>query len=238
MPNNDYDNELTNINEEKKSKVEDTEPRKLSIKNQFKTAKSRTRFLTRVAMFSALSTVFYCWLKFPITPPFPSFLEVNFSNLFIILGSLFTGPIGGTIIILIRFLFKILLVPTHTFYIGELTDVLLSLSVMLPASITYLFNHTKKGGMFGILLSYLSWIIFSIIINWTISLPTYSNLWGIENVLGAIKAVIPSATLENLTKVYLLYSVLPFNALVGLVNCGVALIVYKKLSQLFKTIGI
>ena len=237
MPNNDYENEDVTLLESEEN-VEKKEIRKLSIKNQFKTAKSRTKFITRVAMFSALSTVFYCWLKFPITPPFPAFLEVNFSNLFIILGSLFTGPIGGIIIVGIRFLFKIILVPTHTFYIGELTDVLLSLAIMLPASLMYLYKHDKKGGIIGILLSYLSWIISSIIINWTISLPTYSNLWGVENVLYAIKAVIPSATMENMTKLYLLLSVLPFNALVGLINCGVALIVYKKLSKLLKTIGI
>ena len=235
MP-NDY------LKEEEFEEVKEIkEAPKLSIKSQFKNAKSRTRFLTRVGMFTALSVVFYCYLKFPITPPFPSFLEVNFSNLFVLLGSLFTGPIGGIIIVLLRFVFKIILVPTWTSYIGELTDVFLSLMVMLPASLTYMFIHTKKGGFLGILLSFVSWLIFSLIINWLISFPMYYSLLEQKqpgSMLNMLQTVNSDITSENMLRIYLFLMVLPFNAISGALNVGLAAIVYKKLSIILKKLGI
>ena len=223
--------------EEKEVVQEEVKPNKLSIKTQFETKKGRMRFLTRVSMFSALSTVFYCWLKFPL-PFFPPILKVSFSNLFIIIGSLLTGPIGGIIISVIRFLLKLILSPTSTAFIGELTDLIIALSVALPASITYLLIHNKKGGMLGILFSFISWIVMSLVVNVLISLPMYLNLYGLDACLGMFKAFAPDITEENLTSIYLLYFILPFNALVAFVNCGLALIVYKKTSSLLKTIGI
>lgn len=208
---------------------------KLSIRSQFKTSKGRTRFITRTAMFAALATVFYIWLKFPL-PFFPSFLEVNFSNLFIILGSLFTGPVGGTIIVIVRFLLKIAITGSHTSFVGELTDVILSLMIMLPASIIYMRHNTKKGGMIGILVSYVSWIISGILTNWLISMPFYVNAYGLNAILGMLSDL--GVTESTYMSLYLFLAVLPFNALVGFVNCGLALVVYKRISFLFKKIGL
>ncbi|MBP5343378.1 ECF transporter S component [bacterium] len=211
--------------------------KKLSIKNQFKTKKGRMRFITRVSMFSALSTVFYVWLKFPL-PFFPPILKVSFSNLFIMIGSLLTGPIGGVVISIVRFLLKLILNPTSTGFIGEITDLVIALSVALPASITYLIKHDKSGGILGIIFSFFSWIIVSFLINLWVSLPLYLNLYGLDACISMFKSFAPSITEENLTTTYLFYFILPFNSLVAFVNSGVALIVYKKTSTILKAIGI
>ena len=225
-------------NELDKNLIQEEKPKsKLSIKTQFETKKGRMRFITRVSMFSALSTVFYCWLKFPL-PFFPPILKVSFSNLFIIIGSLLTGPVGGIIISVIRFLLKLILSPTSTAFIGELTDLVIALFVSLAASLTYLFNHTKKGGMIGILLSFISWIVVSFFLNLFVSLPMYINLYGLNACLGMFKSFAPNINEENITSIYLFSFILPFNTLVAFVNAGLALVVYKKTSTLLKTIGI
>lgn len=220
-----------------KTKTPKVEPK---IKTYFKTKKNRTRFLTRVGMFSALASVFYMWLKFPL-PFFPNFLDINFSNLFILIGSLITGPVGGIIIIIIRFILKIMIMPTSTAFVGELTDVLLSLCIMLPASIIYDVKRTKIGGFVGIILSYISWIGSSMLINYSISLPLYINLYcdgSIEKLVGWLSETLPSINTSNYMNIYIFGAVLPFNALLGFVNCGLAFIVYKKISILLKKIGI
>lgn len=215
------------------------EPPKLSIKSQFKTKKGRTRFITRVAMFSALSSIFYIWIHFPL-PFLPFFLEINFSNLFIIIGSLLTGPVGGTIIIIVRFLIK-MIAGTTTAYVGELTDVILSLAVMLPASITYLYNHNKKGGFIGIALSFVSWIVFSLLVNYFISLPFYLKFFyegNVDTLIEALKPTLKNVNRDNFMKVYLFAGVLPFNLIAATVNCGLAFIVYKKISVVLKKLGL
>ena len=163
---------MENDNNVRVPEIEEKEERKLSVKYQVSNKKNRIRFITRISMFSALSLIFYAWLKFPL-PIFPSFLEVNFSNLFILIGALSTGPIGAIIIVVMRFILKIVVVGSHTMYVGELTDVILSIMVSVPASIFYLYVHNKKGGYISMLVAFLMWLITSILVNAFISLPFY-----------------------------------------------------------------
>lgn len=216
------------------------EPSPLSLKSQFKTKKGRTRFLTRVGMFSALALVFYAYIKFPL-PFFPSFLEVKFHNLFVIIGALSTGPVGGLIITTVMVLLKIVLVPSTTGYVGELNDFFLTILIMLPASLIYFKHHNKTGGAIGIGASLVSWIVFSFLLNWLVTMPFYINFYfggSIDALVSVLSKTLPSVTTANFMKVYLFGAVLPFNALVGFVNCGLAFLVYKKISVLLKKIGI
>lgn len=217
--------------------IEEKEERKLSVKYQVSNKKNRIRFITRISMFSALSLIFYAWLKFPL-PIFPSFLEVNFSNLFILIGALSTGPIGAIIIVVMRFILKIVVVGSHTMYVGELTDVILSIMVSVPASIFYLYVHNKKGGYISMLVAFLMWLITSILVNAFISLPFYINAFGFDAVIGMLTSTINGINESNYMMYYLLYAVLPFNLLIGFVNCGLACLVYKRISSILKKIGI
>ena len=212
----------------------------LSLKKQFSTRKGRTRFITRVAMFAALAYVFYSFLKFPL-PFFPSFLEVKFHNLFVILSGLLTGPVGGALTIVVMLGIKLITLGTSTQFVGELTDLILSLSVMLPSSIIYLNFHTKKGGLVGILISFASWIVVSILCNWLISLPFYLEFFfkgNVDTLVNVLSKTISNVTSENFTFMYLLLAVLPFNALVAFVNISITILVYKRISVVLKKIGI
>ena len=229
---------LEMVSEEKTN--ENKEYYALSIKKQFSTRKGRTRFITRVAMFGALAYVFYAFLKFPL-PFFPSFLEVKFHNLFVILSGLLTGPIGGIITILVMLGLKLITIGTSTQFVGELTDLIISLSVLLPSSIIYLKNHTRNGGIIGILFSFISWIVASFLVNMFISLPFYLEFFfkgNIDGFVGALSKTIKNVNADNFKLMYLLVAVLPFNALVSFVNVSVCILVYKRISIVLKKIGI
>jgi len=219
------------------SNIDDTskEELKLSIKNQFKTKKNRTKFITRCGMFSALSFVLLL-LRFPL-PFFPSFLEVNFSNLAIVIGSLSLGPVGGEIIVVARFILKILFSPSTPPLVGDLVDLLLSSAIMLPASIYYMFNHNKKGGIIAIILSFVSWIIFALLINWLVALPLYAYAFNLDPYT-IVSSLVSGATKENYMAIYLFGAVLPFNLLVGVVSSLITLLTYKKVSILLKKMGL
>jgi len=214
--------------------MEEKEELKLSIKTQFKNKKNRTKFITRTGMFTALSFVLLL-LKFPL-PFFPSFLEVNFSNLAIVIGSLSLGPVGGEIIVVARFILKFLFNPSNPPLVGDFVDLLLSSAIMLPASIYYMYHHDRKGGLIGIILSFVSWVIFALIINWLVALPLYAKAFECSpyDIVKSINGV----TENNYMSVYIFGVILPFNLLVGGVSSAITILTYKKISILLKKMGI
>ena len=94
--------------------------------------------ITKVGIFGAISVVLYDFVKFPL-PFFPSFLEINFSMLPIILIALAYGPIDACIIVILRFLLKLPL--SHTAYVGELGDLIIGLLIVIPSSLCYKFKN-------------------------------------------------------------------------------------------------
>lgn len=97
-----------------------------------------TKNLAGMAIFSALSFVVY-FLEFSIFPS-ASFLELDFSNVFVLLASFMYGPIGGLIVLIVK---EALHIPFGgTGGIGELVNVLVGISFIALPSIVYLF---KKG---------------------------------------------------------------------------------------------
>ena len=223
--------EESTIKEEKKESL---------IKQQFKTKKGRIRFITRVAMFSALAYVFYSFVKFPL-PFFPSFLEVKFHNLFLIIAGLLTGPIGGVLSVIVMIGLKLITLGSSTAYVGELFDLILSLSVVLPSSLFYYFDRTRRGGLIGILISFVLWLVVAVVLNYAFVLPFYIRFFFKDNVeafVGMVSKTIKGITTENFMTYYLFAACLPFNAIVGFVNIAVDILVYKRISVLLKRIGI
>lgn len=67
-------------------------------------------YMTKIAILAALSSILYFIPKFPLPFLFPSFLEIQFSNLPAILGGFILGPFAGGLIVAIRTLIKLPLV--------------------------------------------------------------------------------------------------------------------------------
>lgn len=190
--------------------------------------------ITKIAIFSALSYILYFVPKFPL-PFFPSFLEVNFSLLPALLSGFALGPIGGSIVVLIRFVLK--LPFTHTQGVGELADLLIGLGVILSSSLVYLKNKTKKGGTLALVIGSLTWVFMGIITNYFINIPFYINAFfggNLEPLLGMLQKVIPSVTSENYMIKYILFAVIPFNLLLSVTCSVVTFFVYKRISDIFK----
>ena len=102
--------------------------------------------LSFVAIFSALSSVLYLFLKFPL-PIFPSFLEINFSMIPIIICAFMFGPIDAVVVVVIRFVIKLITISSHTAGVGEIADIIIGILVSLVAG--SIFNYTKlKHGLF------------------------------------------------------------------------------------------
>lgn len=188
-------------------------------------------YITKVAIFSALSFILYMFPKFPL-PFFPPFLEIQFSNLPAILGGFVLGPLGGCIIVIARFVIK--LPFSHTMYVGELADLLLGLLVVFSSSFIYKYHKNKKGGVVALITSTFVWIISSIFINIFINIPFYKDVYGMEALIGACSTIYKDINADNFMKYYVFFAVIPFNLLLSIVVSFITFFVYKRVSIIFK----
>ena len=189
--------------------------------------------ITVIGIFTALSTVLYYFVKFPL-PFFPSFLHFQFSNLPVLIVGFMLGPVEGVTVAVLRTFLK--LPATDTACVGELVDMVISILVVLVTSIFYKNNRTKKGAFISLILGTVTWVIGSVFVNWFISVPFYVAFYFDGNVDGFISmlSIIPNVTKDNYIWKYLLISVVPFNTLLAIVVSAITFIVYKHVAILFR----
>ena len=142
-----------------------------------------------LGIFTGFSIVLY-FLKFNLPFIFPSFLEINFSLLPIIIIGFMFGPVEGMTLVLLRAIIKIPF--TSTFCVGELADVLIGIPVVLITSLIYLKIHNKKGALISLIFGIFVWIISGVFTNYFINVPFFIQLYCDGNVnafLGALSII-------------------------------------------------
>ena len=107
------------------------------------------RAMARIGVFAAISTILYVvpGLKFSIPGLFPSFLEFHFDEIPALIAGFAFGPFSAFGIILIKTLIKIPLSGANTMYIGEISDFIYSLALILPAAIISMSDTSTLTAM-------------------------------------------------------------------------------------------
>ena len=183
--------------------------------------------MTAIASFGAVSGLLYAYLKFSL-PFFPSFLEINFSDVPALISGFAYGPQVGGWVQIVKVLLKILLTGSSTGYVGEFSDLVLGVIIVLPASFIYKRNRTIKGAIFGMMVSCLIHLFFACLMNNYILIPFYSELFGgKDNVLKACQLVMPS--IKNIGWSLTLTAILPFNLFKNIIVLIIVFFVYKPL---------
>lgn len=190
-----------------------------------------TKNLTMIAMFSAISAVL---MVFEIQLPFsPSFVKFDFSDLPVMLGGFLIGPFAGGIIVFMKILLHFLLNGTTSFFVGDLSNLLLTLSFVLPASFIYQQKKTKKTAIQGLLVSIICTSLLAIIFNLFLIFPLYLKVLNLKMVdlINMIHVVNPLVK-DGFTMI--VFSLLPFNLFKYSIVSMITMLSYKKLSILFK----
>lgn len=190
-----------------------------------------TKNLTMIAMFSAISAVL---MVFEIQLPFsPSFVKFDFSDLPVMLGGFLIGPFAGGIIVFMKILLHFLLNGTTSFFVGDLSNLLLTLSFVLPASFIYQQKKTKKTTIQGLLVSIICTSLLTIIFNLFLIFPLYLKVLNLKMVdlINMIHVVNP---LVKDVFTMIVFSLLPFNLFKYSIVSMITMLSYKKLSILFK----
>ncbi len=190
-----------------------------------------TKNLTMIAMLSAIAAVL---MIFEIQLPFsPSFVKFDFSDLPVMLGGFLIGPFAGGIIAFMKILLHFLLNGTTSFFVGDLSNLLLTLSFVLPASFIYQQKKTKKTAIQGLLVSIICTSLLAIIFNLFLIFPLYLKVLNLKMVdlINMIHVVNP---LVKDVFTMIIFSLLPFNLFKYTIVSMITMLSYKKLSILFK----
>ncbi len=194
---------------------------------------SVAHFLAKAGILSALSFVLYL-LRFPIAVIFPSFLDFQISDMPALLAGFAMGPLGAAVVIVMRTALKVVIQGSTFAGIGDIADVAVGLAFTLPAAFIYKYHKTKKFALISILVGTGAAVLTAVLMNRFVLVPFMANKFGLDAVVGMLKALFPNVTSENLYAYYIPLSVIPFNLLRCIVSGGVTFAVYKKISKILK----
>ena len=125
--------------------------------------RNKIRTMAQIGMLSAIATVL---MLFEIPLPFaPSFYEIDFSEVPVLVGCFAMGPVAGAAIELIKILLNFAINGTITAGVGELANFLLGCSFVVPAGIIYRKMHTRKGAIIGMATGTVLMTIFGCFLN-------------------------------------------------------------------------
>lgn len=193
--------------------------------------KMTTKMITQIGMLGAIATVL---MLFEIPLPFaPSFYEIDFSEVPVLIGCFSMGPLAGALIELVKIILNFVINGTMTAGVGEVANFIIGCSLCVPAGMVYKKNKTKKGAVLGLLVGTMFMTTLGCFVNAYILLPTYAAAFQIpiEGLMEMGTAV--NGNIHSLFT-FVMFAVVPFNLLKGVLDSIIVMAVYKKISPILK----
>ena len=197
--------------------------------------KNRTVYFVKAALLGVMAFVLEL-LEISL-PIFPSFLKMDFSLIFPLLGAFALGPVAGVLIELVKnFLHFITIGIGSTAGVGDLANFLVGSALVLTAGGIYARKKTRKTAILGLICGVLAMIVTGAVVNAFITLPFYATAFfaeagGMDAIIKMCAAIVP-AIHDKFTLI--LFTFCPFNLLKGAVLTAVTIPVYKYVSPLLK----
>ncbi len=182
-----------------------------------------TKNIAGMAVFAALSFVVYL-LEIPIFAGTPaSFLELDLSNVLVMLAGFMYGPIPAILILIVK---EAIHIPIGgTFGVGELANVIITTAFVLLPSIVYQYKKGIKPVIITLIISCVIQTGIALVANKFINFPFFT---------GSLPFA-PTQTSNQMFGALWAY-ILAFNFIKAVVVSIVTIILYKKVSHLFKKI--
>ena len=190
---------------------------------------SSTHYLTYTAIFASLAGV----LMFLEIPLFfaPSFYKIDLSEIPVLICTFYLGPVAGVAAELVKIMVKLLLKGTSTAFVGDFANFVVGCSFVLPASIIYHARPGKRSALVGMLAGTLVMTVFGSAFNAIYLLPKFAALYGMpmEAIIGMGTKINPRITSVG---TLVLFAVVPFNLLKGVIDSALTFLLYKRISPL------
>ena len=189
------------------------------------------RKIAIIGVFAAISFVLM-FFEFPL-PFAPSFYKFDFSDIPALIGGFAAGPLVGVMIELIKVLLNILIQGTTTGFVGEIANFVVGAAFILPATIIYRFNKTRKTALISCLTGTVCIAIVGSLLNAFFLLPAYAIMFGsgVDAFVQMGAAINPA--ISNVAT-FCMFAVAPFNLFKGVADSAITFLVYKQLSPILK----
>lgn len=195
--------------------------------------KSKLNVLVKVSFLGALAFVIM-FLEFPIIALFPEFLKIDLSDFPALLAGFSLGPVAGVLVMFLKNVLH-LIFKGSTQGVGELGNFIVGATMVYTSAMVYKRNKTMKGAVIGLVCGTIAMVIAGALANYFILLPLYEKVLGfpIEVVISLGQAVntFTQANINGLWS-FILFSIVPFNLIKGILVSVVTLLLYKRVSPL------
>jgi riboflavin transporter FmnP len=190
---------------------------------------SPARRAAYIGIFAAVGAVLM-FLEFPL-PFAPSFYELDFSEVPVLICSFSLGPVAGVVCELVKVVLKLLLKGTTTAFVGDFANFAVGCSFVLPATIVYHRFKSKRGALAGMVTGTVFMTVFGSVFNAVYLLPAFSALYGVP-----LDALVEMGTMVNgsinSVATLALFAVAPFNILKGVLVSAITFLLYKHIERL------
>ncbi len=183
--------------------------------------------IAKIAILGAIAAILMMF-DFPL-PIAPSFYKFDFSEVAVLIGAFAMGPAAGAMIEGVKIILNFLFNGTITMGVGELANFLIGCALVVPASMMYQKNKTRKSALLGMLTGTLFMTAVGVALNYFVLIPAYVALAGfpMEAIIGMGAAINPQ--ISNVLTLVLI-CVTPFNLLKGFVISAITFVLYKHVS--------
>ena len=189
--------------------------------------------LAFIGLFGAVASVLM-FLEFPL-PFAPGFYKLDLSEVPVLIGAFALGPVSGFFIELIKILVHLVIKGTQTAGVGEIANLVIGCTFVLPAALIYRAGKTRKRAVIGMITGTLVMTVAGCFMNAFVLLPAYATAFGMpmETLVGMGTGV-NKAVHDVLTCAVL--CVAPFNLVKGIVVSLITFFLYKHISTLIKSV--
>ena len=183
----------------------------------------------KITLLAAMAFILM-YFDFPL-PLFPGFLKIDLSDLPALIGAFALGPIEGIVIELLKNILHVLFKGTQTALVGEMANFIVGSVLVFISGYIYKRNKSRKGAIVGLISGVLVMTTVASLINYFVLIPTYAKVFKLP-----LDAIVGMGTKinGNITDLrsLVIWSVVPFNLLKGIMVSLVTLGVYKNVSLL------
>lgn len=191
-----------------------------------------TRKITMIGLFSALAMILHIF-DFPVLFLAPGFYKLDFSEIPALVGTFAFGPVAGVMIEFCKILLKLVVKGTSTAFVGDLANFVIGCSLVLPASVIYMFRKTRKNAVVACMAGSVIMTVFGTAFNGVYLLPAFSKLFGMpmEAIIAAGAEI--NGNISNITS-FVCFAVAPINIIKSVAASAVTMVIYKPLSPILK----
>ncbi len=168
------------------------------------------KIIAKIAIFTAIAYII-SFIEFPLFPQ-ATFLKLDFSNVFILIGGFALGPIPGVVILLVKEI--LCMITSQSYFVGQLANFLIGLSFILLPILVYKYKKGIKTVILTLSISSVLQVVVGVLVNRFINFPLYG---------------LPVETFYSLFVL-----IIAFNLIKAVLISILTILLYKRIKKLFR----